>query len=664
MKLSRARALQHAVDATVVAVALLLAYLMRFEGLLPRIYAKQLVLLLPYVIVVRMGLLFGFGVHRLVWRYVGLRDLPRIFGALLAGSAVLLLLRYGLAPVTVGLGLQVNQTLAVVPYGVLAAELLLATFGLVAVRVLWRVKTERDGRSALRARPDVAQEKTRALLIGAGAAGVMVAREVHSTAALGFKVVGFLDDDPHKHGTIIHGFRVLGGTEALAAFAAAEQAELAIITIARAPAATIRRLVALAEAAGLRVQIIPGLYEILGGRVSISKVRDVAIEDLLGREAVQLEEDAIASFIADKVVLVTGAGGSIGSEICRQVVRYGPRQLLLLDQAETPIFHIEHELARGFDPARLTPLIGSVTDRTRMATILAAHRPRVVFHAAAHKHVPLMELNPGEAIRNNVLGSRNMADLAHEHGVDAFVMISTDKAVNPTSVMGATKRLAEMYVQALAQRSSTRFITVRFGNVLGSQGSVVPLFREQIARGGPVTVTHPEMRRYFMTIPEASQLVLQAATMGRGGEIFILEMGQPVAIVALARDLIALSGYVPDEDIEIAFTGMRPGEKLCEEINLSAENATTTKHPRIWIGAHQDVEHGQLVAAIEGLAALATTAAPALLRAELARHVGGYQPYVGAAAGEGADARVEPTGSAEGPGPERPDTAIGLALGA
>jgi FlaA1/EpsC-like NDP-sugar epimerase len=439
-------------------------------------------------------------------------------------------------------------------------------------------------------------------------------------------VVGFLDDDSDKQGTIIQGLRVLGVTDRLPELSRKLDASLAIISMGNASSQAVRRIVKLAEATSMRVQIIPDLNEILTGRVAISRVRDVAIDDLLRREPVDLDEDLIQGFVNRKVVLVTGAGGSIGSEICRQVCRFDPGKLVLVDQAENPLFHIHRELRKSFPEAEFVPLVGNVTDRPRMHQVLREIRPEVIFHAAAHKHVPLMEANPGESIRNNVGGSRLMADLSDEFGVDAFVMISTDKAVYPTSVMGATKRLAEIYVQALAAKSHTRFITVRFGNVLGSEGSVVPLFKEQIADGGPITVTHPDMKRYFMTIPEASQLVLQASAMGNGGEIFALEMGQPIQIVDLARDLIRLSGYRPDQDIDIVFTGIRPGEKLSEEINLSEENATKTRHPRIWVGESAMTDLGRVATFIDRLLDDLDVAEPDALRRAVASMVPEYNP--------------------------------------
>lgn len=603
MSFSRGRLLQLFVDGLIILLAFALAYAMRFEGVPPRFYLKQLLLVAPYLILLRIGIFPIFGVYRLVWRYIAVRDLPRIVSAVATGTAAMVALRLSFPWFLKATGLVFNHGFSRIPWGVLAAELVLTTVGLISVRLLWRVITERRSLAGKQRSVPRFSGRKRALLAGAGSAGVMIAKEVAANPSVGFEIIGFLDDDPTKRRTIIHGHKVVGTTNDLPRLAEQLDAELVIITMANAPAAAVRQIVHLTEEAGLPVQIIPGLHEILSGRINISKVRDVAIEDLLGRAPVQLEEDAIRASLTGRRILVTGAGGSIGSEIVRQVSRYQPKQLIVVDQAENCIFHLLRELkGRGFDAI---PRIGNVTDRERMEQVIAEVKPEVIFHAAAHKHVPLMEDNPGEAIRNNVLGSRTVADLADKYGVEAFVMVSTDKAVNPTSVMGASKRLAEIYVQALATRSKTRFLTVRFGNVLGSEGSVVPLFKEQIARGGPVTVTDPEMKRYFMTIPEASQLVLQAGTMGEGGEIFILEMGEPIKIVNLARDLIRLSGYRPDEEIQIEFSGIRPGEKLYEEINLSTEKATKTKHPRIWVGKHQQRSYDEAAKLVDELVSIA-----------------------------------------------------------
>jgi FlaA1/EpsC-like NDP-sugar epimerase len=390
--------------------------------------------------------------------------------------------------------------------------------------------------------------------------------------------------------------------------------------IIAAPSATRQELRAILEkiqATGIKPKILPAVESVLHGKVSLGEVREVAIEDLLGRKEVQLDGHAIAAYVRGKTVLVTGAGGSIGSEICRQVCRFEPKRLILLEQAENPLFFIEGELRRECKGVELVPVVADVCDEVRIDQVFAQHRPDVVLHAAAHKHVPLMEANPGEAVRNNVLGTRNVARSADKHKAAGFVMISTDKAINPTSVMGTTKRLAELYVQAMAAHSATQFISVRFGNVLGSNGSVVPIFREQIRKGGPVTVTHPEMTRYFMTIPEATQLVLQAASTGESGQVFVLDMGEPVRIVDLARDMIRLSGFTPGEDIEIVFSGMRPGEKLFEELSLGSEGISKTKHEKIFIGDVARLPLEVLEREVPRLRGLVEAGEPVAIKAQL-----------------------------------------------
>ncbi len=352
------------------------------------------------------------------------------------------------------------------------------------------------------------------------------------------------------------------------------------------PSATrsqLRRVVQICEGAKIRFRTVPSVADIASGKFRVSQIRDVDINDLLGREAVELDLNIISQYLKNKVILVTGAGGSIGSEMCRQVCHFAPKKLLLVEQAENALFFIERELRKAHPNVDMQALICDITDKNRVERIFEKHRPQVVIHAAAHKHVPLMEINPGEAVKNNIVGTRTVADAACEYQSENFVMISTDKAVNPTSIMGSSKRIAEMYIQDLNSSCKTHYVTVRFGNVLGSNGSVVPIFKRQIAAGGPVTVTHPEMTRYFMTIPEASQLVLQAAAMGKGGEIFVLDMGEPVKIVDLARELITLSGFRPGEDIEIVYTGPRPGEKLFEELSIKGEDMQPTRHPKIGI---------------------------------------------------------------------------------
>ena len=423
----------------------------------------------------------------------------------------------------------------------------------------------------------------RFLIVGAGNAGEALLREMLRRRDANYEVVGFIDDDSIKQGISIHGIPVLGNLEQLSDICEMHSIDEIAIAIPSATRKQLRHVIQVCQGTALRFSTVPSLTDIASGKLRVSQMRHVDINDLLGRDVVQLDMQELEKFLKGKVLLVTGAGGSIGSEMCRQVCAFGPKLLLLVEQAENPLFFIEGELRKNFPDVEMRAIICDITEAERVNQIYKTYCPDVVIHAAAHKHVPLMEGNPGEAIKNNVIGTRNMADAADSFGTGNFVMISTDKAVNPTSIMGSSKRIAEMYIQDLNNTSETHFVTVRFGNVLGSNGSVIPIFNKQIADGGPVTVTHPEMTRYFMTIPEASQLVLQAATMGTGGEIFLLDMGEPVKIIDLARELITLSGFRPGEDIEIEYSGLRPGEKLFEELSIEGEDMIATSHPKIAI---------------------------------------------------------------------------------
>jgi FlaA1/EpsC-like NDP-sugar epimerase len=417
-----------------------------------------------------------------------------------------------------------------------------------------------------------------------------------------------VDDDPKKVGSVLNGIRVLGTTADLPKLVAELGIGQVVMTIAQISRSHILRIIDICNSIGVKLRILPGLYEILQGKVQVTRIRNVQIEDLLGRQPVVLDEFLIGGFLADRVVLVTGAGGSIGAELSRQVARFGPSVLLLMERAEFALFDIEQELRRLHPGLPIVPLVVDVRERKRVRAIFAEHRPQVVFHAAAHKHVPMMETNPAESIKNNIFGTLTVAEEAGKAGAEAFVLISTDKAVRPTSVMGASKRIAELVVQDLERRYPTRYVAVRFGNVIGSAGSVVPIFREQIRRGGPVTVTHPDMTRYFMTIPEAAQLVLQAGAMGQGGEIFVLDMGAPVRILDLAIAMITLTGLKPFDEMDIAFTGLRPGEKLHEELALFGEEIAKTKHPKIFIGKLQPFPAESVAAALARLQHLATRA--------------------------------------------------------
>lgn len=606
------------IDLAVLSVAFWAGFLFRFEFSIPGYWAKVALVNWPWALALEYTVLYVLGVPRFSWRYVSIRETARIAVAVTLSTSVLIAFRLGLYDI--GDSVRIGA----LPLGVIATNFFLGFVGLVGIRASRRVYAETKARKL---REAGGTERARVLLIGAGEAGVMVAREIAARPDLALHPVGFLDDNALKVGTQIGGLPVLGTTSEIAKFAERKRVDRVLITIANAPGADIRRIVLACRDAGLETKIIPGIYEIVGDRVNLSRIREVAIEDVLGREPVKLDEAQVASSIRDQVVIVTGAGGSIGSELCRQVCRFGPARLVLVERFENALFEIHRELLRSYPSLAFEPVIADVCDRERMRHVFEDYQPTFVFHAAAHKHVPMMEANPGEAIKNNVGGTRVVSELSVRYGVSRFVMISTDKAVNPTSVMGGSKRIAEIYIQHLAaQQATTRFMTVRFGNVLGSNGSVIPIFKEQIAAGGPVTVTHPDMERYFMTIPEASQLVLQAGAMGEGGEVFILDMGAPVKIVDLARDLISLSGLKPDDDIEIEFVGMRPGEKLVEELVTRTEIADRTTHPKVLVGRAVPGASLPPIEAIDQILGLSPDTRGDDVRAAISRLVPEYVP--------------------------------------
>jgi FlaA1/EpsC-like NDP-sugar epimerase len=565
----------------------------------PRWLTGQYPVLLVFFVAVKIVIFGLFKQYRGWWRYVGISDLTGIIRASLVSTLIIVVIWFS--------GLQIDPVRKTLPaailevgQGVFMADLLGTIFLLAGLRMAIRLYHE-EFRTV-----EVGRLK-RFLIVGAGNTGEALLREIHRMRVAEYEVVGFIDDDPSKQGIRIHDIPVLGTVEQLPEICKNKSIEEVAIAMPSATVPQRRRVVQVCQGTKVRFRTVPSMTDIASGRFRVSQIRDVDINDLLGRETVQLDTDLIEAFIKGKTILVTGAGGSIGSEMCRQICYYKPKLLLLVEQAENPLFYIEREIRERFPDILVSAVVCDITDRIRVDAIFDKYRPEVVIHAAAHKHVPLMELNPGEAIKNNVVGSRTVADAADKNGCGNFVMISTDKAVNPTSIMGSSKRVAEMYVQDLNRTSKTHFVTVRFGNVLDSEGSVVPIFRKQIAQGGPVTVTHPEMKRYFMTIPEASQLVLQAASMGKGGEIFLLDMGEPVKIVDLARELITLSGFRPGEDIEIAFTGLRPGEKLFEELSIKGEDMQETRHPKIGIWKNIPMDRDKLRQGIAQLVALAGT---------------------------------------------------------
>jgi FlaA1/EpsC-like NDP-sugar epimerase len=593
-------------DTVVMAIAYLAAFLLRFDFQEPWWGWERVARSFVTVFVVQGVALTLFGCYKLVWRYVSLGDVPRFLGAIGASTSVLLLLRLGLPE---GYGIRP-------PYSITFFNSILVLGGLLGVRLLWRLLVEGDfAREA-----DKRGKVRRVLLVGAGAAGNLVARELRRQSSKRLAVVGFLDDDPAKQRAAIQGHAVLGRIDDLSEVVRKRAVEEVIVTMARVPRDVIRRVVRLCERAHVPARMVPGYYELIEGSLTASKIRDVDVADLLGREETTLDSRPVVELLGQKRVLVTGAGGTIGSELARQILRAGPEQLLLVERSENALYEIEREIRKLGLETPVVPLLADIGERQRMTEILGRYKPQIVVHAAAHKHVPMMELNPVEAVKNNVLATRALGELAAEHGVERFVFISTDKAVKPVSVMGITKRLAEMALQDLNRRNRTRFSAVRFGNVLDSSGSVVPLFREQIKKGEAVTVTHPEMTRYFMTISEAVSLVLQAAALAQGGEIFVLDMGEPVRIVELAEEMIALSGLRPYEDIPIMFTGIRPGEKLFEELDVSERSAYKTGYARIFVSKGRDDATGEvakMLAACQALCASGQTADEA--RAEVRR---------------------------------------------
>ncbi|MHC4743728.1 MAG: polysaccharide biosynthesis protein [Planctomycetota bacterium] len=532
--------------------------------------------LLVFVLLIKLPIFALFKQYRGWWRYVGISDLVGILRASLISTLIIVGLWFLVIIRWEGPIQKALRNIANVDQGVFMADMFGTVLILAGLRMVIRLyyeefRTVESGRLK------------RFLIVGAGDTGETLLRDIHRMEVAQYEVIGFIDDDSTKHGISIHGIPVLGNVAQLPEICKNRNIEEIAIAMPSASHQELRRVIQVCEGTKIRFRTVPSLTDIASGKFAVSQIRQVDIDDLLGREAVQLDLDLIEAFAKDKTILVTGAGGSIGSEMCRQLCKFKPRQLLLVEQAENPLFYIERELRKEYPDVSLRAVVCNITDAQRVDEVFAEYEPEVVIHAAAHKHVPLMELNPGEAVKNNVIGSRNVADASDKCGASNFVMISTDKAVNPTSIMGSSKRVAEMYIQDLNRTSKTHFVTVRFGNVLGSDGSVVPIFKKQIAQGGPVTVTDPKMKRYFMTIPEASQLVLQAATMGKGGEIFVLDMGEPVKIVDLARELITLSGFRPGEDIEIVFTGLRPGEELFEELSIDGEDMQQTRHPKIGI---------------------------------------------------------------------------------
>jgi FlaA1/EpsC-like NDP-sugar epimerase len=569
------RPLQLFADLIILCAAFFLAYLPGINRQLSQFYFEVALNQLPFVILIQFYSLYLVGAYSILWRYISIEDLKVFLKAAVISGVILLAFRFLL--------IFTNFNVWQVPISVIFIDTALAFGGLLMIRVARRFFYEVSEKQRFTL-TKVKLKRHSTLFVGAGRIGASLVKEVIGRRDAELDVKGFVDDDRFKRGGSVGGVKVLGTTDDMARLVDELAIDQVVIAMDEAHGKEVRRILDICRAIPVKARIVPSLHELAHGHVRVSRIRDVQIEDLLGRDPVALEKDNLGELLTGKTVMVTGAGGSIGSELVRQVAAFDPGKILLVERAEYFLFQIEQELKRDFAGTTFLPLLADVGDEPRMRDIFEIYKPDVVFHAAAHKHVPLMELNSAEAVKNNVFATELVGTLAGRHGASSFVLVSTDKAVNPTSIMGASKRVAEVVIQELNQRFDTRYIAVRFGNVLGSAGSVVPIFREQIRKGGPVTVTDPKMTRYFMTIPEASQLVMQAGALGSGGEIFILDMGKPVRILDLAEDMIRLSGLEPYEEIDIAFSGIRNGEKLFEELELSGENHEKTRHPKIFIG--------------------------------------------------------------------------------
>lgn len=563
-------------DMVLLTISFFCAYFIRFDfdfETIPKSFVDKIMPLLVVSIILKIAVFIPFKLYRSLWRYAGVYELVSVFlASAITNGAIFLYIAF------------INR---LAPRSIFVIVGMIDVFLIGGSRLAYRVY-----RRLARGRVIKMDNIRRVLIIGAGDAGAMIAKEMELHTELNYRAVAFLDDSDYKKGRKVNGVPVLGGIDDVADVVDKKDISEIIIAIPSAKTSVINRIYEQCAITECKVKILPSMSQLIDEEVMLTRVKDVDIEDLLGREPIKVDLEGIASYLSGKVVMVTGGGGSIGSELCRQIASYNPRKLIMLDNYENNLYEILNELKRNYPELDISPVIANIREMDRLDEVFCQYRPHIVFHAAAHKHVPLMEDNPEEAIKNNVFGTWNVANCADKYNANRFVLISTDKAVNPTNVMGASKRIAEMIIQAINTKSRTEFVAVRFGNVLGSNGSVIPLFRKQIENGGPVTVTHPDITRYFMTIPEAVQLVIQAGAMAEGGEIFVLDMGEPVKIMDLATNLIRLSGFEPNEDIDIEITGLRPGEKLYEELLLNEEGLKATKHNKIFVAKpiHTDYE--------------------------------------------------------------------------
>lgn len=585
-------------DSILIAIALYISLGLRFDFRISREYFQFYMYSIIPVIVITVFFNWVFKLYKNIWKYASIDEVLSIIFSVSLANVTFIIYSY---LITYKLFESAYKRF---PLTVLLIFWSLSIALLGGIRLLNRILDRNDKSKECKSK------LINLLIIGAGDAGAMLMKEIHKHGELKYNLIGFVDDDYDKKGRHIGGIKVLGGREDILDICKKYDIEEIILAMPSTCFSTKTEIINICKKTNCKLKTIPGIYEIIEDKVSIKQIRDVNIEDLLGREEIKLNNENIKRYIEDKTVLVTGGGGSIGSELCRQIIRFNPKELIILDIYENGVYDLQMELIRDYPKLNIKVVIASIRELNRLRNIFKEYKPCVVFHAAAHKHVPLMEGSPGEAIKNNIVGTYNVAKCSDEFNVKKFVMISTDKAVNPTNIMGATKRFCEMIIQSFDGISKTEYVAVRFGNVLGSNGSVIPLFKKQIAKGGPVTVTHPKINRFFMTIPEASQLVIQAGAMANGGEIFVLDMGQPVKIADLARDLIELSGLKPDEDIKIEYTGLRPGEKLYEELLMDEKALTSTEHKKIFVEKPKEFKLCEIEKSIEELLEAVKTGNP------------------------------------------------------
>ncbi|MDZ5005605.1 NAD-dependent epimerase/dehydratase family protein [Clostridium perfringens] len=580
-------------DTLIIVNSYILAFIIRFNFDFIMDKRNELILFLPVIVIIYLIMLSIFKMYKSIWTIVGIDEVAFGLIACLIATGIILITS------------TIISSIYYIDYiTVLLAGLFIMIFT-IGIRVSFRIYRRMISHGRVLLNSSNISNLEKILIIGAGSCGQLIIEEIRKQNPIKQKVIGVIDDNPSKIGTYLRGIKILGNRNKIIAISEEKNVDLILIAMPSVDGKTKKEIIEICQSTRAKIKIIPGMYELIDGKVSLSRMRDIDLRDLLGREEVILDKQGIKDYIENKVVMVTGGGGSIGSELCRQIAKFSPKLLLILDIYENNAYELENELISNFKNLKEKVLIASVRDEKRLENIFYEYKPQVIFHAAAHKHVPLMERNPEEAIKNNVIGTLNVAECAHKYGAERFVLISTDKAVNPTNVMGASKRMCEMIIQAIDKNSNTEFVAVRFGNVLGSNGSVIPLFKKQIEKGGPLTLTHKKITRYFMLIPEAAQLVLQAGAYAKGGEIFVLDMGNPVLIYDLAKDLIKLSGFEPEVDIKIEITGLRPGEKLYEELLMDEEGLRKTSHEKIFIAKPGEYDFEMLKLGVNALKKIA-----------------------------------------------------------